>query len=69
MSPENPCRPFHGQPSGGRQTAPGYLAGMIRQQEARLRGLEALERLVEAAELTPEDDSALWSLFCAMSFR
>ena len=67
--PENPNSPFQGQSAGGRQSARGYLTQMIAQQDARCRGLEALERLLEAAELTPADESYLWSLFCSMTFR
>ena len=55
--------------AGGRQTAKDYLAQMIRQQEQKLIGLKALEDLLQASELNPEDDLALWSLFTSMTIR
>jgi len=55
--------------AGGRQTAKNYLAQMIRQQEQKLVGLKALEDLLQASELSPEDDLALWSLFTSMTIR
>ena len=55
--------------AGGRQTAKNYLAQIIRQQEQKLVGLKALEDLLQASELNPEDDLALWSLFCSMTLR
>ena len=55
--------------AGGRQTSKNYLAQMIRQEEQKLVGLKALEDLLQESELSPEDDLALWSLFCSMTIR
>ena len=55
--------------AGGGPVAKDYLAQMIRQEEQKLVGLKALEDLLQASELSPEDDLALWSLFCSMTIR
>ena len=64
--PENPSSPFQ-ERRGPVPTAKGRVAQMILAQEARLRGLDALEKLLR--DLSADDEMDLCALFDSMTFR